>query len=393
MRSEKAIGEKDKLLVIKKYLQSYAMVIALLIIWLIFEIITGGTFLGIRNISNLFRQMVVVSVLSLGMAICLIAGNFDLSVGSVTGFLGAVAAYLVTNATMNSALAVIIAILIGGVIGCWNGMWVAYGKVPAFIATLGSSLIFKGGLFFVTQGTTIPVNDALFFTLGQEYVSKYLGYIICVGAVVVYIIVDVINKSARGRYMVKQQKLAAKSHVIQSVKYAIVVIIVGMFAFIMNSYEGIPISVLLMLILVFGFAFILSKTRFGRHVYAVGGNPRASQFSGINNSRTVLLTFTIMGLLTGLAGVLTTARLSAATPAAGIGLELDAVAASVIGGVSLFGGSGKVTNSIIGALVMASLTNGMSLLNMNSDLQYIVKGMILILAVWFDVGIRKPKSA
>lgn len=371
-----------------KYIRSYAMILALVIICVIFQMLTKGTFLSLRNISNLSRQMAVVGVLSIGMTICLIAGNFDLSVGSVTGFLGAVSGYMLTSLNMNTGLVILITILLGALIGSWNGLWIAYAKVPAFIVTLGSSLIFKGGLYIVTQGTTIPVKNSLFLAIGQGYLPVWLGYVCFSLMVAGYILLDIKNKRMYKKIFPGQQQSLLK----QITKYGMVFIGAGIFVVIMNSYEGIPIAVFIMLILIGVFSFILSKTRIGRKIYAVGGNAKASKLSGIHNERITLLAFSIMGMLAGAAGILTTARLSAATPGAALGMELDAVASSVIGGVSLAGGRGKVTNSIIGALVMASLTNGMSLLNVNSDLQYVVKGLILILAVWFDVRLRKGKN-
>ena len=372
---------------IKQYLRSYAMIVALAVIWVAFQIITKGTFLSIRNISNLFRQMAVVGILAVGMTVCLIAGNFDLSAGNVTGFLGAVAAFFITNKSVSPVVAIIIAISIGAIIGLWNGIWVAYANIPAFIATLGSSLIFKGCLFLITQGTTIPVRSDMFLALGQKYISKPVGYIIGAVALAVYIILDI-----RKSHDLNSILGGTKSTKSQVLRYLFVTLICAAFLVILNSYEGVPIAVLLLLILTAIISFVLKKTKFGREVYAVGGNARASKMAGINNAKVTLFTFVIMGAFAGIAGVTQTARLAAATPAAASGMELDAIAASVIGGVSLAGGSGKVIYSLIGALVMASLTNGMSLLNVNSDVQYIVKGLILMLAVWFDVKMRNTNQ-
>ncbi len=368
---------------ISKYIRSYTIILATLIIWGVFQFLTKGTFLSIRNISNLFRQMAVVGVLSIGMTVCLIAGNFDLSVGSVTGFLGAVSAYLITNMGLNPVISVVVVVIVGTVIGCWNGFWIAYQKVPAFIVTLGSSLIFKGGIFIVTQGTTIPVRDDFYLALGQKYISIPFGYFCAVAGIVIYIIQDL--KKRKDMAEVLGQSSPLINHIL---KYCLAGIVSFGFVLVMNLYEGIPIAVFIMFILLIILSFMLSKTCFGKRVYAVGGNSRASMMSGINNARISMVTFVIMGAIAGLAGVLQTARLAAATPGAASGMELDAIASSVIGGVSLAGGSGKVYDAIVGALVMASLSNGMSLLNVNSDVQYIVKGLILIVAVWFDVRVR-----
>lgn len=376
----KKFYEKDN---ISKYIRSYTIILATLIIWGVFQFLTKGTFLSIRNISNLFRQMAVVGVLSIGMTVCLIAGNFDLSVGSVTGFLGAVSAYLIANMGLSPVMSVVVVVIVGTVIGFWNGFWIAYQKVPAFIVTLGSSLIFKGGIFIVTQGTTIPVRDDFYLALGQKYISIPFGYFCVVAGIVLYIIQDL--KKRKDMEEVLGQSSPLINHIL---KYCLAGIVSFGFVLVMNLYEGIPIAVFIMFILLIILSFMLSKTCFGKRVYAVGGNSRASMMSGINNARISMITFVIMGAIAGLAGVLQTARLAAATPGAASGMELDAIASSVIGGVSLAGGSGKVYYAIVGALVMASLSNGMSLLNVNSDVQYIVKGLILIIAVWFDVRVR-----
>ena len=368
---------------ISKYIRSYTIILATLIIWGVFQFLTKGTFLSIRNVSNLFRQMAVVGVLSIGMTVCLIAGNFDLSVGSVTGFLGAVSAYLITNMGLSPIISVIVAVIVGMVIGFWNGFWIAYQKVPAFIVTLGSSLIFKGGIFIITQGTTIPVREDFYLALGQKYISIPFGYFCVVAGVVLYIIQDL--KKRKDMEEVLGQSTPIIHHIL---KYCLVGMVSFGFVLVMNLYEGIPIAVFIMFILLIILSFMLSKTSFGKRVYAVGGNSRASMMSGINNARISMITFVIMGGIAGLAGVLQTARLAAVTPGAASGMELDAIASSVIGGVSLAGGSGKIYYAIVGGLVMASLSNGMSLLNVNSDVQYIVKGLILIIAVWFDVRIR-----
>ena len=381
------MNKKNGLSDLSVILKPLAMFLVLLVIWVIFHIVTDGTFLSVRNISNLFRQMAVVGVLSIGMTICLIGGNFDLSVASIAGFTGAVCAVLVAKFSVNPLLAIGAAVLTGALIGFWNGVWIAYAGVPAFIVTLGSQLIFKGCLLLICNGQSIAVRDELFLTLGQGYMPILLGTVVCVAGAGIYIVLDI-------RRMKQQKKL----HVIESIggtdiaRWAMTAVIVGVFIMAMNCYKGIPIPVFVLLLLVVGFSFLLGKTKFGRHVYAIGGNARSARLSGINGARVTLMIFSLVGMLSGIAGVLTTTRLAAATQNAALGMELDAIAASVIGGVSLAGGSGKIANSILGALVMASLTNGMSLLDINSDIQFIVRGLILIIAVWVDVRMRKDNG-
>lgn len=369
-------------------LKPFAMILILAVIWIAFHIVTDGTFLSVRNISNLFRQMAVVGVLSIGMTICLIAGNFDLSVASIAGFTGAVSAVLVSRLGINPLLAILISVLLGTAIGLWNGLWIAFAGVPAFIVTLGSQLIFKGGLLLTCDGQSIAVRDELFLTIGQGYVPMVIGTLACVAGVILFILFDL-----RKRKKQRELSILTTSKKSAVIKYIAAVVVVGAFITVMNLFKGIPIPVFLLLFLILLFSFVMTKTKLGRHIYATGGNPKASRLSGINNAKVTLLVFSLMGTLAGVAGVLTTTRLAAATPNAATGMELDAIAASVIGGVSLAGGSGKIANSIIGALVMASLTNGISLLNINSDIQFIVRGLILIVAVWFDVKMRKPNQA
>lgn len=381
------MNRKHALSGISSTLKPLAMFLVLLVIWVIFHIVTDGTFLSVRNISNLFRQTAVVGVLSIGMTICLIGGNFDLSVASIAGFTGAVSAVLVARYSMNPVLAIIMAVAAGALIGFWNGMWIAYAHVPAFIVTLGSQLIFKGCLLLICNGQSIAVRDDLFLTLGQGYVPMMFGTVMCLFGAVLYLFLDM--------HRVRRQKelqvlgAAGKGSI---ARWTGVAAVVGVFVVIMNAYRGIPIPVFVLLFLVITFSLLLGKTKFGRHVYAIGGNAKSARLSGINGAKVTLVVFSLVGTLSGIAGILTTTRLAAATQNAALGMELDAIAASVIGGVSLAGGSGKIANSILGALVMASLTNGMSLLDINSDIQFIVRGLILIIAVWVDVRMRKDSG-
>lgn len=370
-----------------RMMRQFAMILVLAVLWVAFHFLTEGTFLSMRNISNLFRQTAVVGVLSVGMAVCLIGGNFDLSVASTAGFIGAVAAVLIARAGMGSTPAILLSLLCGTLIGFWNGAWIAFAKVPAFIVTLGSQLIFKGLLLLICNGQSIAVRDELFLQMGQGYVPIALGTGVCVLGAALYILLDVrSDRQKRKLGLPPSPPLAAV------LRYAAAVAVVGAFVAAMNLYKGIPIPVFILLAIVVAVGVLMRSTRFGRHVYAVGGNARAAQLSGLNNAAITMAVFVLMGLLASIAGVLMTMRLAAATPSAATGMELDAIAASVIGGVSLAGGSGSVANSIIGALVMASLTNGMSLLNINSDAQFVVRGLILILAVWFDVCMRRAKN-
>lgn len=372
---------------ISNWFKTYAMFFVLIIIWIAFQIMTKGTFLSLRNISNLIRQMATTGVLAVGMTICLIAGFFDMSVGYGSGLLGGICAVLIANNGTNPFIAMLVAIIGGVIMGLWNGTWVAYAKVPAFIVTLASNLIFRGLLLLLTQGASIPVRDKTFLVIGQSYLPSAAGYVLAAVSIVTLIFV-----SLRGDQRKKKYNLQSDSkykRIINLMVYSL--LILGFFA-VMNAYQGAPVSVIIMLAIIVVMSVVLSQTKLGRHVYAIGGNSVATHLSGINNKRVILAVFVIMGAMTGVAGIMTTSRLAAATPTAGAGLELDAIASSVIGGVAMSGGSGNIYGSILGALVMASLTNGMSLLNINSDYQFIVKGIILLIAVWFDVQLRNKQN-
>ncbi|MDR1689969.1 MAG: sugar ABC transporter permease [Clostridiales bacterium] len=371
-----------------KYFKSYAMIASLIIISLVFQFASEGRLMSVSGLSNLFRQASVVGILSIGMTFCLIAKKFDLSVGAVTAFLGALAAYLVTNTGLNSVAAIGITLLAGALIGTWNGLLIAYAKVPAFIVSLGSGLIFMSALAIVTQGVAIPVNDSFFTMLGQSYLPSYAGVMFCAALLGLYIILDAKSKAAYRKIFPERTIPFFK----QLVRYAVIAFSLGLFCFIMNLYKGIPTPVFLLLSLAAISSFVLLKTRFARKLYAVGGNPYAAELSGINNASVTLVAFAIMGLLAGAAGILSTAQFAQATPRLTISRELDALASSIVGGVSLAGGRGNVANAMIGAFVLVSFTNGMSILNIDDNFQFIIKGLILILAVWFDIRMRSAQN-
>lgn len=360
---------------------AYAMVIALAVIWIMFQFLTKGTFLSVRNLSNLFRQMSITGILAIGMVMCIISGNFDLSVGSVVGITGALAAVAQTHWDLAPYLSVLIVILVGVVIGLWQGFWIAYRNVPAFIVTLGGMMIFRGMTLWVTKGNAIPISNEGFIFIGQHYLPKLLGYLLAVVSIVAYLYLDIRNKKTRISY-----GFDVPSAIRSLLNYAVATVLIGVFIVIMNLYQGVPITVIILLSLFMLFSFILSNTQFGRYIYAIGGNINAAKISGINTKRITLLVFTLMSVLASISGLILAARLAAATPTAGNMYEMDAIASCVIGGVSLKGGRGTVFGAIVGALVMASLNNGMSLMNIASSIQYMVNGLVLLMAVWFDIS-------
>ncbi|MFC4768577.1 sugar ABC transporter permease [Effusibacillus consociatus] len=367
-------------------IRAYAMVAALLAIWIFFGVL-NDTFLSARNMSNLFTQMAVTSILAIGMVLIIVAGHIDLSVGSVVGLTGGVAAILST--WMGEPTSVVIAgtLAAGFVIGLVQGSLIAYGNIPAFIVTLGGMLAFRGVLMSITKSTTISVSDPAFLMIGSAYFAPGFGLILG-GAAILAIVYSIWRKrTARMKYGFDVSPLYRD--VLKMVLYSSLVLA---FVFAMNAYKGIPFPIAFVIIAAILFSFVANRTKFGRHVYAIGGNLEAARLSGINIKIRVLILFVLMGLLSAVAALILTSRLGSATISAGQNYELDAIAAAVIGGTSLMGGAGTIVGALIGALVMSSLDNGMSLIGLETFWQYIVKGTILVLAVWFDIASRQKKK-
>jgi D-xylose transport system permease protein len=345
---------------------------ALLLIWIIFTATTGGTFVTPRNLSLLLRQMSCTSILAIGMVLVIVCAEIDLSVGAMTGFLGALSAILFVNHSWPLWSVFLTTILAGALLGHLQGHIVTWFKMPSFIVTLGGMLIYQGSLLGLTGGVAIsPTPDYLF--VGQAFLPKILGW--ALAGVLTLILCYQGFKAPSGRW--KSPALA--------------ILALGVTA-ILSAYDGVPVPVLIMLVLAAVFSITASQTPFGRHLYAIGGNREAAFYSGINIKRHLVAVFTLMGALCGVAGIVLTARVGAATSDAGRMMELDAIAATVIGGTSLMGGRGTVWGALLGALMMASIDNGMSLMNTESFWQPIIKGSILITAVALDMMGRKGKN-
>lgn len=378
---------------IKLNIRQYTMIFALLSIWVIFASLTDGIFLTSRNLSNLFLQMVTVGLLACGMVLVIVSTHIDLSVGSVAGTLGALAAVLMKGLDINPMLAIVLTLLAGIAVGAWHGYWVAYQGVPAFIVTLASMTAFKGLTLALTKGSTIGEFPLFFKAIGQGYVPALFtdgtrindsSLLIGVLFIAAYLFVEMKNRKSKIRHGLKVSSMN-----LQAIKMISVSIIISVPIMIMTVYRGIPYAVLLLIGIVVIFTFVTKKTKFGRHIYAIGGNSDAASLSGINIKKVTFSIFLLMGFLTALASIVFTGRLNAATTSAGTLFELDAIAACYIGGTSSAGGIGTVFGAIIGALVMASLDNGMSLMNVDIMYQYIIKGGILLLAVWIDFRSKK----
>lgn len=370
--------------IVKEKLRPLSMIAALLLIWFVFNYRTEGAFLQARNISNLLRQMSVTGVLSVGMVLVIVAGQVDLSVGSVVAFLGGLLALLTTQYHFDPGAAFLIVVAAGMGIGCIQGSLVSFQKVPAFIVTLGGMMVFRGASMWLLQNNTIPLPEGVIRQIGISYLGPQGGWVLT-GVACLCIVYQLFSE----RLSQKKFGLSVGSIFSLCVKSVIYSgIICASVAFLM-SYQGIPLPVLILLGLTLMIYFFSTQTPWGRHVYAIGGNPEAAFLSGISVGRTMLSTFVLMGFLSAVSATILTARVGSASPDAGQLLELDAIAACVIGGTSLMGGRGSVFGAILGALIMESLNNGMSMENMEPYWQFIVKGFVLVGAVWMDVASRK----
>lgn len=385
-------------------MKTYTMILALALIWLFFGFMTDWIFFSPRNMSNLFRQMTIVSFLSIGMVLVIVTGNIDLSVGSAVGLVSAITAYLqaillpplleslipgadiMVRGIASTGITIIIGLLVGVAIGIWQGWVVAYLGVPAFIVTLGGMLIFRGLVLGVTQGKTIvPIEDS-FRLIAQGYLPANVGTALGLLTVAVIFFTTLRNRKLR-----KDFGFSPSPIIVDLLKATFFSTIVMAFITVMNSYRGIPNPVLLMAVIALIFTYITNNTKLGRHAYALGGNKEATRLSGINIRKNIFTVFVLMGALCGVSGIVLTGYVAAGTTGGGVNYELEAIAACVIGGTSLMGGEGRIFGAIVGSLIMASLLNGMSVMNMPIFWQFIIRGLVLILAVYVDVLSKKKK--
>jgi D-xylose transport system permease protein len=370
-------------------LRAYTMIIALLAIWLFFQwktispLYPYGIFLHPNNFSNLLQQMAVTGVLAVGMLLVIVAGQIDLSVGSVVGLAGGVAA--MTQDPYGLAGALGLALVVGSVVGAVQGSLISYGNIPAFIVTLGGLLAWRGVILGLSKGATIPVSLPFFRWLGVGKLPQAVGATLAVVAIAAVIFMTFSRLRARRRHGLSVPGLGATA-----LRVVVPAALIVLFIYWMNYGGGMPVPVLVLLVVAVLGGFLTQNTTFGRYLYAIGGNPDAARLSGINIRQYILAAYCVLGLLVGVASLLHTGRVGSASPDAGTLMELDAIAACVIGGTSLMGGRGTVSGAVVGALIMASLDNGMSLLNVENYTQYIVKGAVLVAAVGFDMlGRRK----
>ncbi len=385
---------------LKNNIREYGMLVALVVIMLFFQYWTGGILFKPVNLTNLVLQNSFIAIMSLGMLLIIVAGHIDLSVGSIVGFIGALAAVLTVKLQINFLIVIVICLFVGGLIGAAQGYWVAYRRIPAFIATLAGMLVFRGLTLYVLGGRNIGpfpkefqlistgfVPDFLSFlggapdpAAGDPLIKNYFALVVIVLAVLFMIYNGLRTRKINEAHGSDNEPLAF--FIMQTVITAAVSIFLG---FQLATYKGLPNVLVIMAILIVLYTFVTTRSTIGRRIYAMGGNEKAAKLSGINTERLTFYTFVNMGVLAALAGMIITARLNSATPKAGVGFELDVIAACFIGGASASGGVGKITGAVIGAFIMGVMNNGMSIVGIGIDFQQMIKGLVLLAAVFFDV--------
>lgn len=375
-------------------IKKYTMVIVLVLVTLFFTWQTGGKMLLPQNVTNLIAQNSYVFILATGMLLCILTGgNIDLSVGSVVCFVGAVGGTLMVGKNMNMILVILIMLVVGTLIGAWQGFWIAFVRIPPFIVTLAGMLVFRGLSNVILNGRTVAPMPEQYLALFNNYIPDPFGgsiNIICVLAGIlaslIYVFVVFKSRANRVKKGYETEPLAGVA-----IKTAIICIAILAFMFRLAQYKGIPNVLIWVLVVVLIYSYITSKTTIGRHFYAVGGNEKATQLSGINTNKVYFTAYLNMGLLAAVAAMVTIARLNSANPTAGTNYEMDAIGSCFIGGASAYGGIGTVPGVIIGAILMGVINLGMNIMGVDANYQKVVKGLVLLAAVIFDV-VSKNRS-
>jgi putative multiple sugar transport system permease protein len=380
---------------LKNNIREYGMVIALVSIMAFFEIISNGTLLMPLNVTNLIQQNSYILILAIGMLLVIVAFQIDLSVGSIAAFIGSMSAIFMVDHHMSVVPAVILSLAIGGLAGAWQGYWVSYFRIPAFIVTLAGMLLFRGLTMTTLGGQSKGPFPVAFQDISNGFIPDFFhGAGIHITTIVIgviltflYIYFEISSRSAKKKYGFKVMPWR-----FAIAKIVLIGVAINWFMYLLAIYKGIPNVLILLSVLIVFYTFITQKTILGRHIYAVGGNEKAAKLSGVKTKRIVFWVFVNMGMLAALSGLVFAARLNAATPKAGTGFELDAIAACFIGGASTAGGIGTVMGAIIGGLVMGIMNNGMSLMGVTIDMQQTIKGLVLLLAVAFDIFTKSKQS-
>jgi putative multiple sugar transport system permease protein len=387
---------------LKSHLREYGLLFALIAIMAFFQIVTGGTLLKPINLTNLLLQNSYIVIMALGMLIVIVAGHIDLSVGSVMGFIGALAAVMIVNWEMSIGVTMITCVVVGAVIGGAQGYWIAYWKIPSFIVTLAGMLVFRGLSLWLLEGQSVGPFPREFQVIANGFVPDVLpggdAFKALFGTRNFNMLAFATGLVAAGWILWSgmRQRAHNKAYGIEDEPPAFFIMRTGIVAlalvFILYSlatFRGLPNVLLTMGALTIVYAFITERTVLGRRIYALGGNEKAAKLSGVKTERLTFLAFVNMGILAAVAGLVFAARLNTATPKAGFALELDVIAAVFIGGASMSGGVGKIVGAVVGAFLMGVLNNGMSIMGIGIDYQQMIKGLVLLAAVIFDVYNKK----
>ena len=373
---------------LRQNMREYGILIALVVIMVFFQIITGGVLFRPVNLTNLVLQNSFVVIMALGMLLVIVAGHIDLSVGSIVAIIGAVAAVMMVNYKIDPWTTSLVCLILGGAIGAAQGYWVAYHHIPAFIVTLAGMLIFRGLTLWLLGGMNIGPFPTEFQKLSTGFLpdlfdmgglhSTSLILTIAIPTLLVYL-------SWRGRKLNESHGIEVEPFAFFITRNAVLVAVMLALGYQLSTYKGFPNILVIMGVLIAFYTFVTTRTTIGRRIYALGGNEKATRLSGINTERLSFYTFINMGVLAAFAGLIVAARLNSSTPKAGNGFELDVIAACFIGGASTTGGVGKITGAVVGAFIMGVLNNGMSIMGLGIDFQQMVKGMVLLAAVVFDL--------
>lgn len=385
---DRAGGGQSVVTFLRNNLREYGILIALVAIMAFFQFATGGILLRPVNLTNLILQNSYIVIMAVGMLLVIVSGHIDLSVGSVMGFVGAVAAVMIVQWQMNFVLAAILCLAVGAVIGAAQGYWIAYHKIPSFIVTLAGMLVFKGLSLWLLAGQSVGPFPPTFQLIASGFVPDFLGsgkpnMLSLVAGVALACLILFLAIRTRRREQAKG--IVEEPFAFFAVKHGAIFIALVYMSWLMASFRGLPNVFIVMALLIAIYSFVANRMTIGRRIYAIGGNEKAAKLSGIRTERLVFLTFANMGMLAALAGLIFAARLNTATPKAGLGFELDVIAAVFIGGASMAGGVGTIVGAVIGAFIMGVMNNGMSILGIGIDYQQVIKGLVLLAAVIFDV--------
>jgi len=394
-QNKQSMAAEQVFAVIKKVFQKYSMYFFLVLIMVAFQLLSNGVLLRPLNITNIILQNSYILILAIGMVLLIILGDIDLSVGSVVAFTGALSAIFTINMNMSTPIAILLCLIVGATIGAFQGFWIAYVKVPAFIATLAGMLIFRGLTIVVLDGKSLSPFPAAFQMLSAGFIPqiavvsglKLSTLLLGLMAILIVTLFMLKNRNKKISYGFPVDSMS-----IFAAKIGLMTLMISWFTYVLASYEGFPNVLIILTFLVVVYRFLTNKTTIGRYIYATGGNEKAAALSGVATRKIKFFMFINMGILSAIAGLIFSARLNVATATAGNGFELDAIAACYIGGASAYGGIGTVLGAIVGGLVMGVLNNGMSLLGIGVDWQQAIKGAVLLFAVAFDIYNKRKAS-